>query len=216
MPLLTYIKCSMNISYSKTMKKTRDSNKFEIDQIPLNGLEGRYSIGYTSINNRLNRLGIKPIKQGRRSYVSAEQLEVLDQLDKHIKAGGTIQSFLSLQAAPDPSKDINVAPDDKISSDKSQQQVIATLVNAIAALNMPVTLQIGTGLDRFAYYRVLEEAAEKGWELTTSEVAELLKIPVAEIEGDTQTFRQAGFVFNRCETTRQWENRWRVVKLSNK
>lgn len=197
------------------MRKTSDSKKFEIDQVPLSELTDLYGIGYTSINNRLNRLGMKPIKAGRKSFISAAQLEVLDRLDDHIRAGGTIQDFLSQQADLDQSKHSDNVLDHTISTDGSQQQMIAALVNEIAALKVPVTIQIGTGSDRFAYYRVLEEAAEKGWELTTSEAAELLKIPVSEIQESGQAFRQAGFVFNRCEDTQQWEDRWRVVRAGN-
>lgn len=197
------------------MKKTRDPNKFEVDQIPLRELEGRYGLGYTSINNRLNRLGMKPIKQGRRSYVNAEQLKVLDQLDRHIKAGGDIQDFLSQQTAPSQTKEVDVATGSENLTDISRQGTIAELVNGIAALNLPVTIQFGTVADRFAYYRVLEEAAEKGWELTTSEVAELLKFPVTEIEGEVQVFHQAGFVFCRCQDTRHCEGQWKVIKERN-
>lgn len=62
----------------------------EIDRVLVKDLEGRYHIGKTALYSRLNALKIVPIKDGKRSYVSAEQLGELDELDRRLKAGGTL------------------------------------------------------------------------------------------------------------------------------
>lgn len=61
----------------------------EIDRVLVKELESRYQIGKTALYSRLNALGITPIKEGKRSYISGEQLAELDKLDGHIKSGET-------------------------------------------------------------------------------------------------------------------------------
>jgi hypothetical protein len=60
----------------------------DIDPYPVSELQSRYNIGKQAVYNRLEALKIKPEKQGNRSYVNYEQLEVLDGLDEHIARGG--------------------------------------------------------------------------------------------------------------------------------
>lgn len=61
-------------------------------------LPGRYRIGKTQFYQRrdyLNKLGysMEPIKQGRNSFYSDEQIHWLDELDAHIKAYSTSDGF---------------------------------------------------------------------------------------------------------------------------
>ena len=64
-----------------------------LDRVPVAQLPDKYGIVKSVIYDWINRLGIKPTKIGNKSYVSGEQLELLDQLDAHMKAGGSMAHF---------------------------------------------------------------------------------------------------------------------------
>jgi hypothetical protein len=188
----------------------------EIDRIPVQELQSRFGIKISALYNRLEKSGIKPIKVGRRSFITAEQLEVLDRLDRFIKDDGTIDDFLSKQNSSHHSLEASSDLSSVLPSELSQQQdAIAALVQLIGNGSVPITIQCGSVSDRFAYYRVLDEAAEEGWELMSSEVAELLKLDVEAIKRFGEEFQQAGFVFSRASAQRRGELCWRVLKLRN-
>jgi len=65
----------------------------ELDRVPVAQLPSKYGIVKSVLYDRINRLGIKPQKIGNKSYLSGEQLELLDQLDAHINAGGSMAEF---------------------------------------------------------------------------------------------------------------------------
>ncbi len=57
-------------------------------------LEKRYEIGKKRKQDRLVALYIKPIRQGRNFVINANQLQLMDDLDKYLKAGGNINEFV--------------------------------------------------------------------------------------------------------------------------
>jgi hypothetical protein len=63
--------------------------KMEIDRIPITQLPSRYGIARSNLYTRLKDLGIEPEKMGKKAYVNAEQLRLLDALHEHIQKGGT-------------------------------------------------------------------------------------------------------------------------------
>lgn len=66
----------------------------EIDRFPVKSLMERYNITRSVLYNRLKGLGIVPTKFGRQSYVTGEELALLDQLHSYIQAGGYITGFI--------------------------------------------------------------------------------------------------------------------------
>ena len=66
----------------------------KLDRVPIAQLPSKYGIVKSVLYDRLNRLGIKSEKIGNKSYLSAEQLELLDQLDAHLNAGGSMAQFV--------------------------------------------------------------------------------------------------------------------------
>ena len=78
----------------------------EIDPYPVSALTERFGIGRTALYDRLNALGIVPVKQGNKSYISKAQLQQLDALDAHLKNKGSLSDFASrsspAQAQPEP------------------------------------------------------------------------------------------------------------------
>ena len=66
----------------------------EIDRIPLSQLPSRYSIARSALYTRLKDLQIEPTKEGRKAYIDADQLQLLDDLHQHIQQGGITADFL--------------------------------------------------------------------------------------------------------------------------
>ena len=54
----------------------------------------RYKITKPALYSRFKGLGISTFKVGRKAYVKAEDIELLDKLEQHIYDGGTIIDFV--------------------------------------------------------------------------------------------------------------------------
>ncbi|MBW4455727.1 MAG: hypothetical protein KME55_25170 [Nostoc indistinguendum CM1-VF10] len=52
----------------------------EIDSFPVAALLDRYNLGKQAVYNRIDALDIKTFKQGNKSYITASDVELLDQL----------------------------------------------------------------------------------------------------------------------------------------
>lgn len=62
----------------------------KIDRIWVKDLEKEFGIGKTALYDRFAALGITPVKDGRRAYVSGDQFTRLVDLDEDLKRGGTL------------------------------------------------------------------------------------------------------------------------------
>ena len=70
-------------------------------------LPNRYRIGKTLFYQRRNYLtelgyDLEPVKEGRKSFYSEEQIRLLDELDAHIKAHGGMEGFSNDKASVSP------------------------------------------------------------------------------------------------------------------
>jgi hypothetical protein len=177
----------------------------EVDLIPITQLPSRYDIARSNLYTRLKDLGIEPERQGKKAFVNAEQLQLLDELHEHIQRGGTTSEFLK-------NKNSELSFDDRalaaIPSESSlfQPATFVTVVEAIVKRLLP-----STG-SRLAYMRELEEAYEKGWLLSTSELADLLKLSPKTIAAYGQAFEDGGFVFTRVGIRKGGEIAWAIDK----
>src|SRR5512147_2406753 len=60
---------------------------------PVKALEDRYQIATTAVYNRLNYLKIKPNRVGKKSFLTLDQLKIMDELHDHLLNGKTLQEF---------------------------------------------------------------------------------------------------------------------------
>lgn len=185
-------------------------NNGEIDRLPVSLLSERYGIVRSAVYTRLDALGIKPQKVGNKAFVTAEQIKVLDELHQVIERGGTTAEFLENRGLG--KSESRTEEESGLSTGLSigQSSDLVQLVTAIASIISQNQLPTPPP-DRLAYFRDLEEAAQNGWILKTSEVAYLLDILPSEIQQYGDTFSDAGFVFTRSGY-RAGEVAWRVSK----
>jgi len=88
----------------------------EIDRVPLTQLPSRYGIARSALYTRLKDLKIEPAKDGKRAYVNAEQLQLLDALHEHIQKVGTTGEFLKQRESDSPVQDSTVSRPDEDST----------------------------------------------------------------------------------------------------
>ncbi len=110
--------------------------KTEIDNFPVSQLQSRFSLGKQAVYNRLDALGIKPFKEGNRSYITADQLQLLDQLHEHINQGGTMAEFKKSAESP---VDKLESPVDKA---ESPVDIVERGMNKSAANNLELMVQV--------------------------------------------------------------------------
>jgi len=182
----------------------------EIDRFPVSDLPDRYSVKRTALYERLNALNIKPQKLGNKSYIEGDQLLHLDELHNHIQRGGGIADFLQEQGYP-PSEH---SEQTKQLAQVNQPGALLAVVEVIASRLVPaIVSKLTPAPAPLAHLEALERAYEKGWLLSTSEVAQLFRLSAKTIRGYGDSFEEAGFIFTRTGTRAHGETAWEVSKL---
>lgn len=180
----------------------------ELDRLPVNQLTERYSLVRSAVYTRLDALGIKAEKVGNKSYVNAEQLQLLDDLHQFIQAGGNTAEFLEsrgLQRVEEQSTGLSRGL-------STTQPDMVQLVTEIAAQLVSRLQPPSPEPDPLAYFKALEQAARNGWLLRTSEIAYLLDLLPSEIASYGDSFSEAGFIFTQAGYRAGKEVAWKVSK----
>ena len=182
-------------------------------ELPVADLPNRYNVARSQVYSRLDALKqrdptLVPEKRGKKAYVSGHLLELMDSLHVLISQQGetvseAVDTVLNIPSQtrpmrptgqPDRTQDSAIVTTDEMPSE------LALLASAIAANQPPP--------DPLARYRQLEEIAANGWQLPTSELAELLGLKTlsgSELE-------RYGFRFVKVGKAGV-ESAWKVEKL---
>ena len=182
-------------------------NPGEIDRYPVNQLPDRYGVARSAVYKRMEQLGIAPKKVGQRSYITAAQLQLMDELHVFINQGGSAAEFIEARGLRQGNNgngqagsgsDLTVNPND-----------FGGMIGALAELMG----RMGFGQpDPMKYFETLENAAKNGWLPSTSELAELIDLSPREIESYGDRFSEAGFTFSRAGYRKNGEIAWKVAK----
>ena len=180
----------------------------ELDSLTIKDLESRYGVARSNVYNRINGLKekgypLEPEKRGAKSIFNADQVQAMDALDSHIKAGNEIATFPSnghtdlLRVSQDTWKPSHRTQD---ITRGDESKMVGVLLGALASLqpNEP---------DPLANLELLDRVAEKGWLLSTSQLAPLLGRK--SLHGSE--FCRYGFVFTRVGRNGA-ESAWRIEK----
>lgn len=197
----------------------------KLDRVPVAQLPDKYGIVKSVLYDRINRLGIKPTKIGNKSYISGEQLELLDLLDAHMKAGGSMAEFADRYASQGgtQSEDFDFYTESASQSEgqltltgltASQFGQLPQLIEGLVTRLIPAIVRQIPALapDPVAHLRALEEAYKNGWLLSTQELAALLKLSPSTVRGYGTQFEDAGFIFTRAGTRKRGEVAWSIGK----
>ncbi|NJL46427.1 MAG: hypothetical protein HC929_01505 [Leptolyngbyaceae cyanobacterium SM2_5_2] len=192
-------------------------NSGEIDRFPVSQLEGRYdNLARSAVYKRMEQLGIVPERVGKRSYITAEQLYLMDELHAFIKQGGSAAEFVEARGLRQKPRSNGSANQGVNSPSSALANNPGDLGGFISAIVSEVVTRIG-GIpqpDPLQYFDRLESAARNGWLLSTSEIAGLFDLPPRDIERQGDSFFEAGFIFSRSGYRKNGEVAWRVTKRS--
>ncbi len=187
-----------------------------VDLIPLSQLPSRYGIARSNLYNRLKDLKIESVKQGRKAFVTAAGLQLLDALHAHLEQGGTTSEFIKQQAnnhhlvnIPTTYPEVSPSFETEYSSEPTISLHPSALVGVIETV---VKRLIPSSRSRLTYLRELEEAYQNQWLLSTSEVADLLGLSQKTITNYGQEFSDAGFIFERAGIRKGGEIAWSIDK----
>jgi hypothetical protein len=170
---------------------------FQIDQMRTKQVADRYGIQYTSLHNRMTKLGIKPKRQGRESYLGASDIELLDRLDEHLKNNGTFDNFTIEQSDAMPfvvdksngSKLIKTTGESHTSIKSIQQDGLVEALALIARAQY----------DILTPQKTLKEALENNFILTSEQVGNILGYSKSTVASwETGTIR-LGFQFQKLK-----------------
>lgn len=179
------------------------------------------------MNNRIAGLkqkgyDLEPEKQNGRNIYSADQIALMDRLDAHLKAGHPIATFpaVSQDSLPSSYRTQDISSEIAVSQDRLQlshrtqdnrsdkMAGAASLIDAIAGKVVEIISLNQAGLvapDPLANLRMLQEACDRGWLLSTSQLAPLLG--VKGLNG--RTIERFGFTFTRVGRN-GIESAWKV------
>lgn len=170
---------------------------FQVDQMRTKQVADRYGIQYTSLHNRMTKLGIKPTRQGRESYLGAADIELLDRLDEHLRSNGTFDNFSIGQGDAIP-----FIPEKPSGSGLVKSKVASNA--SIQSIQQDGLIEV-LGLIARAQYDVLtpqktlKEAAEEGFLLTNEQVGSILGYSKSTVSSwETGTIR-LGFSFHKLK-----------------
>lgn len=187
----------------------------EIDKFPVSQLPSRYELARSAVYKRMEQLGIAPEKIGQRSYVNASELQLMDELHRFIGHGGSAAEFIEAKGLKQRKSRKNTGNGQAPGANSSDLANISPDFGSfISGIVSEVLARIGAvpEPDPLVYFEKLESAAQNGWLLSSSEIANLFDISPGEIERLGESFAEAGFVFKRAGRRRNGETAWKVTK----
>jgi len=149
---------------------------------------------YSTFHNRMVKLGIKPERRGRQSFLSQQQIQLLDRLDEHLRTGRTFREFVIEEGATVPmtknTSSMELVPSNSHSTVSTgsigDMEIVATL-QAVANANY----------DILTPQKRLKEAAEDGFVLTTEQVSRIVGLSHSTVSSWKTGTRKLGFHFHK-------------------
>jgi len=149
--------------------------------INISTLGQRYGLkSRQAVYDRLKDLNIKPTKRGK---IAKEDLVLLDELDKHINSGGTIDTFTKSPEVMEVEKiEIWEEPQENVSA-----EMLLALIEKLIFHQQPLNIS-----SPLSCWEELEKVANHGWILPTSTIKSIIGI---KPRGDNYSY--GSFVFIR-------------------
>lgn len=151
---------------------------------------------YSTFHNRMTKLGIKPERRGRASYLNTEKIQLLDRLDSHLRNGGTFSNFVIEEGAVIPitknDKVMGIATTNNSSIETSGRIGDLEIIAALSELS-------SRNYDVLTPQKRLKEAAEEGFLLTTEQVSKIVGLTHSTISSWKTGTIKLGFTFKKLK-----------------
>ena len=149
---------------------------------------------YSTFHNRMVKLGIKPERRGRQSFLNQQQIQLLDRLDTHLKSGGVFGNFEIEEGATKPMQESS-----------GSGKLVASKVSSIATSGSIGDIEIVAALQSLAAqnYDVLtpqkrlKEAVDNDFLLTTEQVSQIIGLNANTVRSWRSGTQRLGFVFQK-------------------
>lgn len=126
---------------------------FDGKWFPTPALQERYGVGKQSVCDRINHLGFKSSKIGRNTYVTLDELSLLDAIHAHIEAGNTLASFKNSSA-------IAVAQTQQLAEQPEAEMIIADSPADFASIaNSEIEAVVASAKSKAANLAILHNRA---------------------------------------------------------
>lgn len=149
---------------------------------------------YSTFHNRMVKLGIKPERRGRQSFLNQHQISLLDRLDRHLKTGGTFANF---EIEEGQTKTIESTASSMELASKETGFIDSTgaignieIINALQAL-------ASNNYDILTPQKRLKEAVDNDFLLTTEQVSQILGLNTNTIRSWKSGTKRLGFSFHK-------------------
>ena len=178
----------------------------EINELPVSSLMDRYGVNRSQIYVRLDALkrldaSLEPTKRGKKAFINARMLEILDGMAALIAQGYTTEhaaeQVVGFVPQPDRMPD-SLARQDR--TDISTRDLVALML----AMQQNAQLE-----DDLAVFRKLQELADNDWRPSTSQLTQMMDVNSLP-SGDS--FERYGFRFSKAGKNGT-ETAWKVEKL---
>jgi hypothetical protein len=159
---------------------------------------------YSTFHNRMVKLGIKPERRGRQSFLNHNQILLLDRLDEHLKSGGTFANF-----------EIEEGQTKLITDNPSSMELASREASSIDATEAIGNIEIISTLKAFALknydiltpQKRLKEAADNNFLLTTEQVSQIVGLTSSTVRSWKTGTQRLGFRFHKeheCSSAVVW------------
>ena len=164
---------------------------------------------YSTFHNRMVKLGIKPERRGRQSFLSQQQIQLLDRLDEHLRTGGTFGNFIIEEGATVPMPK-NTSSMELVGS--NSHSIVNT--GSIGDIEIVAALQAvaNANYDILTPQKRLKEAAEEGFVLTTEQVSRIVGLSHSTVSSWKTGTKKLGFHFHKDHEGASVV--WRVIRAA--
>lgn len=149
---------------------------------------------YSTFHNRMVKLGIKPERRGRQSFLNRKQIELLDRLDIHLKSGGTFANFEIEEGETKPLQDYSLS-----TTVEGNKSTAVQKIESIGGTELVTALQIlaSNNYDVLTPQKRLKEAVDNDFLLTTEQVGQILGLNCNTVRSWKSGVQRLGFIFHK-------------------
>jgi hypothetical protein len=199
----------------------------QIDRYPVKELPGCYSINRSVLYSRLKALNIQPHSSGKQSFVTGEELDLLDKLHQHLQKGGITSEFVAQQTVTrqqqnktqddcqtkqsnfsnqkgltQPDVQIRQSPDNTRQDGLTGQlapspENLKLLIQEVAIETAAKMSQQKESADPLADLELLQRLADHGWLIPTLRLAAIVGLSPGTLSGRFE-FSYCGFTISKA------------------
>ena len=185
-----------------------------VEDVTAKDLIARYGVSKQTIYTRLSSIGVTDTKRGKQVFFSPVEVHQLDAAHHWLGKGYGLQDLKDAaeEGAGDQVVDLPLAVDDASTHQQMELTIAPQQERVVMALTTAVqqALQASTPAapkDPLAPYRMLQESADKKFQLTSQSVREILGLSQSTINSWGPEVRRNGFLLRRVGP-----GRWRVFQ----